>query len=66
VNISLRRAQVRVTHQLRHAEHVDARFDGPCSIGMPKIVEPEWRLDSAFPQRPLMRWFEFRPFSFNV
>jgi hypothetical protein len=27
---------------------------------MPKIVEAERRLHSTFPQRSLMRWFEFR------
>src|SRR5258708_519670 len=26
---------------------------------MPKIVEPEWRLNTALPQRPLMRRLEF-------
>src|SRR5260221_9813084 len=60
VHVPLRRVQVRMSHQFSHAEHVDARFDGPRTIGMPKIIEPEWRFDSAFPQRPLMRWFEFR------
>ncbi len=49
-----------MSHQFRHAEHVDACFDGSLSPGMPKIVEPEWRLDSALPQRPLMRRLELR------
>jgi len=53
VHVPLRRVQVRMPHQLRHTEYIDAGFDGPSSIGMPKIVEPEWRLDCAFPQRPL-------------
>src|SRR5882762_2450226 len=58
--ITLRRTQVRVTHKLRHTEYVYAGFDGPRSVDMPKIVEPERRLDSAFPQRPLMCRLEFR------
>jgi len=37
-----------MSHQFRHAEHIDTGFDGPRSIGMPKIVEAERRLDSAF------------------
>src|SRR5882762_1884074 len=60
VHIPLRGVEVRMSHQFRHAEHIDTGFDGPRSIGVPKIVEPEWRLDFAFPQRSLMRRFEFR------
>jgi len=58
--ISLRRAQVRMPHQFRHAKHFDAGLDGPRSVGMTKIVEAEWRLDSALPQRPLLSWVESR------
>src|SRR5882762_6739967 len=60
VYVPLRCVEVRMPHQFRHTEYIDAGFDRPSSIGMPKIVEPEWRLDSAFPQRSLMGWFEFR------
>src|SRR5882762_577789 len=60
VDIPLRCVQVRMSHQFRHTEYIDAGFDGSSSIGTPKIVEPEWRLDSALPQRPLMRRLEFR------
>src|SRR5260370_35951075 len=63
VYVPLRCVQVRMPHQFRHTEHIDAGFDGPRSIGVPKVVEPEWRLDSAFPQRPLVRRFEIRHWS---
>jgi len=41
VHIPLRGVEVRMPHQFRHAENIDTGFDGPRSIGMPKIIEPE-------------------------
>ena len=48
-----------MSHQFRNTEYINAGFDGSRSVGMPKIVGPEWRLDSALLQRSLMRWLEF-------
>ena len=42
VHVPLRRVQVRMSHQLSHTEHVDARFNGPCSIAFnrAKVAAP--------------------------
>ena len=42
MHVPLRRVQVRMSHQLSHTEHVDARFNGPCSIAFnrAKVAAP--------------------------
>src|SRR5690349_386036 len=59
MHIALGRAQLRVPHQLRHTEHIDAGFDRPCAIRMSKVMEAKRRLNSALPQCPEMRGLQF-------
>lgn len=60
VHLTLRRVQVRMSHQSCNAEHVDAGFDGPRSIGILRIGEPESWFDPAAFQGPEMRRLELR------
>src|SRR6266568_2700996 len=55
MHIALCGAQIRMSHQLGHAEYIDARFDRACAIGVPQIIEAKRRLNSAIPQCPEMR-----------
>src|SRR5258708_26226136 len=50
--VALGCTQVRVPHKFRHAEYIYSRFDGTGAISVAKIEKPDWRLNSAFPQRP--------------
>src|SRR5258708_18260171 len=58
--VALGCTQVRVPHKFRHAEYIYSRFDGTGAISVAKIVKAEWRLNSAFPQRPEMSRLKLR------